>query len=80
MECAKILESMSSSRRQPGSTNSPRTMGKKAGSATLCEPLINWCPCRECAEILESMKQLSEAAQLYESSAYYDKVRLILVP
>ena len=34
---------------------------------------------RECAEILESMKQLSEAAQLYESSAYYDKVRIMIV-
>ena len=31
---------------------------------------------RECAEILESMKQLGEAAQLYEASQYYDKVGL----
>ena len=28
---------------------------------------------RECAEILEQMKQLSEAASLYESGQYYDK-------
>ena len=39
----------------------------------------SWCSvfCRECAEILESMKQLAEAAQLYESSQYYDKVNMI---
>ena len=30
---------------------------------------------RECAEILEQMKQLSEAAGLYESAQYYDKVQ-----
>ena len=30
---------------------------------------------RECAEILEQMKQLNEAASLYESAQYYDKVR-----
>ena len=29
---------------------------------------------RDCAEILEQMKQLSEAALLYESAQYYDKV------
>ncbi len=28
---------------------------------------------RECAEILEHMKQLSEAGQLYEAAQYYDK-------
>ena len=28
---------------------------------------------RECAEILEQMKQLSDAAHLYESAQYYDK-------
>ena len=30
---------------------------------------------KECAEILESMKQFSEAAVLYENGQYYDKVR-----
>ena len=30
---------------------------------------------RECAEILEQMKQLSDAAGLYESAQYYDKVQ-----
>jgi hypothetical protein len=29
--------------------------------------------CRECAEILEHMKQLGEAGQLYEAAQYYDK-------
>ena len=28
---------------------------------------------RECADILESMKQLGEAAQLYEAAQYHDK-------
>ena len=28
---------------------------------------------RDCAQILEQMKQLSEAAVLYESAQYYDK-------
>jgi hypothetical protein len=28
---------------------------------------------RECAEILEHMKQLAEAGQLYEAAQYYDK-------
>ena len=28
---------------------------------------------RECADILEAMKQLGEAAQLYEAAQYHDK-------
>ena len=28
---------------------------------------------KECAEILEQMKQLTEAASLYEAAGYYDK-------
>ncbi len=31
------------------------------------------CVYRECAEILEHMKQLGEAGQLYEAAQYYDK-------
>ena len=34
---------------------------------------------KECAEILESMKQLSEAAALYENGHYYDKAAYLYI-
>ncbi|XP_014836361.1 PREDICTED: WD repeat-containing protein 19 [Poecilia mexicana] len=34
---------------------------------------------KECAAILESMKQFSEAAQLYEKGLYYDKAALVYI-
>ena len=40
----------------------------------MCKELNSRQLMRECAEILEQMKQLSEAAQLYEAGQYYDKV------
>ena len=39
----------------------------------MCKELNSRQLMRECAEILEQMKQLSEAAQLYEAGQYYDK-------
>ena len=55
-------------------------MLSKLGVGNLAEMVFNviksFVLIRECAEILESMKQLGEAAQLYESSQYYDKVGL----
>ncbi len=36
--------------------------------------------CRECAEILEHMKQLAEAGQLYEAAQYYDKADSLNAP
>ena len=34
---------------------------------------------RECAEILESIKQFGEAAQLYEAANYYDKAAYLYI-
>ena len=34
---------------------------------------------RECAEILEQMKQLSEAATLYEQANYFDKAAYLYI-
>ncbi len=34
---------------------------------------------RECAEILEQMKQFSDAAALYEAGAYYDKAAYLYI-
>ena len=57
-------------------------MLSKWGVGNLAEMVFNviknFVLIRECAEILESMKQLGEAAQLYESSQYYDKVGLMI--
>ena len=39
----------------------------------MCKELNSRQLMRECAEILEQMKQLSESAQLYEAGQYYDK-------
>ena len=43
-------------------------------------PLFIFCYIfRECAEILESIKQFGEAAQLYEAANYYDKAAYLYI-
>ena len=45
----------------------------------MCKELNSRQLMRECAEILEQMKQLSEAAQLYEAGQYYDKAAHLFI-
>lgn len=45
----------------------------------ICHQLKHRTLMKECAEILESMKQFSDAAQLYEQGHYYDKAAYLYI-
>jgi WD repeat-containing protein 19 len=54
-------------------TDETLTLGDLKTGLDLCRKLKHKSLQKECAEILEQMKQLTEAAALYEAAGFYDK-------
>lgn len=53
--------------------------GDVRGGVAICKEIGQRTLTKGCAEILESMKQFSDAAALYESGSYYDKAAYLYI-